>query len=87
MLVHEPPPSVKVLEPQRPNRTRTKTGVKQNEKSSHLKIQHHFVDSPLEARKVIDDLRQKGFIEIGHHTLASSTDYEKKSRKKFEFSL
>ncbi|CAF4224575.1 unnamed protein product [Rotaria socialis] len=44
-------------------------GIKQSEKaanlysSNKLKIQHYYADSPDEAKRLINELRQKGFVE------------------------
>lgn len=58
---------------QRMNRSQGR--IKQSDKSVNLvrnynalKIEHHYVDSPNEAQKLIDDLRRKGFIETGIET-------------------
>ncbi|CAF4238135.1 unnamed protein product, partial [Rotaria magnacalcarata] len=47
------------------------TGIRQSEKAANvysskkLKIEHHYVDSPDEAERLIAELRQKGFVETG----------------------
>jgi hypothetical protein len=59
----------------------TKTRVKQSEKSpekSPFKVEHHYVASPKEAQKLIDNLQRKGYTEIGLYTPASSIGYKKK---------
>lgn len=36
--------------------------------TNQLKIEHHYVDSPSEAQRLIEDLRRRGFIETGIET-------------------
>ena len=73
-----PPQSVEVaqqvIKSQRPNKPipKSRAGITQSEKSinlfdgsSNLKIEHHYVDSPIEARRVIANLRRKGYVETG----------------------
>lgn len=42
--------------------------------TKQLRIEHHYVDSPSEAEKVIDELRRKGFVETGIQTTETDAD-------------
>lgn len=42
--------------------------------TKQLRIEHHYVDSPGEAEKVIDELRRKGFVETGIQTTETDGD-------------
>jgi hypothetical protein len=71
----------------RTNRTITRSGIKQTEKSINLlhskntlKIEHHYVDSPDQAQKLIDDLRRKGFVETGIEIPAVYPNNKRKQR-------
>jgi hypothetical protein len=55
--------------------------IKQSEKPrnpNELRIEHHYVDSPSEAKKLIDDLRRKGFVETGIATPGVYPNHKKK---------
>ncbi|CAF3235029.1 unnamed protein product [Rotaria sp. Silwood2] len=54
--------------------TETRPRIKQSDKSinlvrdtNKLKIEHHYVDSPEEAQRLIDKLQRRGFVETGIH--------------------
>ncbi|CAF1487935.1 unnamed protein product [Rotaria sordida] len=42
-----------------------------------LKIEHHYVDSPAEAQRLIAKLHRKGFVETGIYTPAVDSNYNK----------
>ena len=42
--------------------------------TKQLRIEHHYVDSPSEAEKVMDELRRKGFVETGIRTTETDAD-------------
>jgi hypothetical protein len=79
MPVHEQPVQQQPMKMRRTNRTTATTtvvtkkpGIKQSDKSlnlvrsnNKLKIEHHYVDSPREAERLINELRRKGFVETG----------------------
>ncbi|CAF1285222.1 unnamed protein product [Rotaria sp. Silwood1] len=61
--------------------TIAKSRIKQSDRSinlvrdtNKLKIEHHYVDSPAEAQRLIEDLQRKGFVETGIHTPAMYSD-------------
>jgi len=69
--------------PKRMNRPPNR--IKQNERPvnlrrnpNELRIEHHYVDSPSEAKKLIDDLRRKGFFETGITTSGVYPNHKKK---------
>ena len=59
--------------------------IKQSERTLNLapertglKVEHHFVDSPKQAQKLIEQLRQRGFIETGIETPSQPINSKKK---------
>jgi hypothetical protein len=72
---YPPMPAYSVNKPQRTSKTMRESRINQNENSDNLlrntnqlKIEHHYVNSPDEAQKLIDDLRRKGFVPTGIET-------------------
>lgn len=46
-------------------RKQTEKPVSSVQGSNRLKIEHHYVDSPDEAQRIIEELRRRGFVETG----------------------